>query len=39
MEIKKLRITIILEILIKLKINLLYDIIRIYFNKDLKAIR
>ena len=38
MEIKKLRITIILEILIKLKINLLYDIIRIYFNKDLKLL-
>ncbi len=38
MEIKKLRFTIILEILIKLKINLLYDIIRIYFNKDLKLL-
>ena len=38
MEIKNLRFTIILEILIKLKINLLYDIIRIYFNKDLKLL-
>ena len=38
MEIKNLRFTIILEILIKLKINLLYDVMRIYFNKDLKLL-